>query len=66
MTIQGVPFNESEGTITMWAVAGQRGVFFCNKMEAEAFARMMFPDESPERRYARIWFETFRSDNNDL
>lgn len=46
---------------TVWYVSGANPdsrlpILFDTKMAAEIYARMEFPDESPDKRYARIYY----------
>jgi len=43
-------------TIKLWGVMGERGAWFATKIEAEAHARVSFPNENPDTRYARIFY----------
>lgn len=41
----------------VWYVQGDEDeLLFLTKMDAELFARHLFPDEHPDARYARIFF----------
>ena len=48
----------------VWYVAGAdgddtiRAVLFSTKLAAEMYARLKFPDESPDARYARIFYRS--------
>lgn len=45
--------------IELWYVKGIAGQYFVDKLEAERVCRGTFGDESPEQRYARIFFRRF-------
>jgi hypothetical protein len=45
--------------VHLWRVTGQGGVFYPTKMAAEIAARQMFPDETEDKRYARISYSNF-------
>jgi hypothetical protein len=42
----------------VWFVRGHCDCVFATKIEAEAYARLKFHDESEDKRYARIAFRT--------
>lgn len=43
----------------VWYIIGdEQHLFFGTKMDAEIYARELFPGQHPERRYARIMFKT--------
>jgi hypothetical protein len=45
-------------TVTLWHIAGVPSVY-PTKIVAEAAARLRFPDETIERRYARLYFRMY-------
>lgn len=49
----------------VWIVLGddedESPILWRTKMDAEIYARRMYPDESPNRRYARIYSEQIMS-----
>ena len=45
--------------IELWYVKGLDGTYFVDKLEAERVCRGTFGDESPDQRYARIFFRRF-------
>lgn len=54
----------------VWYVSGADAVdeimpvLFTTKMAAEKFARIRFPDEDPDKRYARIFYRLVWSAND--
>jgi hypothetical protein len=44
--------------IDMWYVQGISNTYFDNKMAAEKAARDAFPNESADKRYARVFYKT--------
>jgi hypothetical protein len=41
--------------VTLWKLfCDDQFLYFITKLEAEKAARILFPDEAPDRRYARI------------
>jgi hypothetical protein len=42
------------GCVTLWRVLGMPGVRYPSKLAAEMAARVRFPNESPDARYARV------------
>lgn len=52
-----IPFIE--GALVLWYVKGIPGYYYPTKTVAEMAARLVFPEESPDRRYGRIFYETF-------
>ncbi len=55
-----------------WYVAGETRLldrllpaFFATKELAELYARELYPDENPHRRYARIFYVNIEGDNDD-
>ena len=49
----------ADGHVELWCVHGIQFGYFPHKIDAEAAARVAFPDESEDRRYARIYFKRF-------
>ena len=47
--------NEGD-TIKLWGVVGERGVWFATKIEAEAYIRTLFPEDTADARYARVFY----------
>jgi len=45
--------------VQLWHIHGITGEYFATKLAAEVRARKAFPYESPDRRYARIYFTKF-------
>jgi hypothetical protein len=46
-------------TQEVWFVSGcEEGYLFETKLDAEIYARKLFPDENGLQRYARIYFKT--------
>jgi hypothetical protein len=46
-------------TQEVWFVSGcEEGYLFETKLDAEIYARKIFPDETVLQRYARIYFKT--------
>ena len=46
-------------TQEVWFVSGcEDGYLFESKLDAEIYAREIFPEESEDKRYARIYFKT--------
>lgn len=47
--------------VVVWYVQGMSGPEdrWLTKIDAEKAARLRFPDENPDTRYARIWFKTY-------
>ena len=43
----------------LWHVHGITGEFYTTKLAAEVRARKAFPEESPDRRYARVFYKRF-------
>jgi hypothetical protein len=49
------PFKE----VQFWYVKGVPQTLYDNKLRAERAARLAFPDEDADKRYARVFFKTF-------
>ena len=49
-----------EENVLLWYVVDIVGVYYGTKMEAEMEARKYFPDESADKRYARIYYKVFK------
>ena len=45
--------------VQLWHVRGVTGEFYTTKLAAEVRARAAFPEESPDRRYARVFYKRF-------
>ena len=45
--------------VQLWYVRGLEGQYWMVKLNAEAAARKAFPDEGPQKNYARVWFRKF-------
>jgi len=45
--------------VQLWHFTGAVGVYYPTKMAAEIAARQMFPDETEDKRYARISYSNF-------
>lgn len=52
-----IPYINQE--VILWYVKGIPGVYYPTKIVAEASARISFPNEDPDRRYSRIFYQTF-------
>lgn len=69
MTARSVPFVDAEipeepnllgsVSVTLWRVVGIAGKLYPTKMAAEVAARLQFPDEGPDERYARVFYRRF-------
>jgi hypothetical protein len=46
-------------SVELWHVGGMDGWLFPTKIVAEEAARLRFPHESPDARYARIGYATY-------
>ena len=42
--------------VEIWYVRGLDGDWFATKMDAERTAGVAFPDEHPDKRYARVFY----------
>lgn len=49
-----------EADVLLWYVVGIGGVYYSTKMQAETEARKAFPNESADKRYARVYYKTFQ------
>jgi hypothetical protein len=65
MTANYGEFNHRHGTPWLvptqevWFVSGcEEGYLFETKLDAEIYARKIFPDMSEDNRYARVYFKT--------
>ena len=45
--------------VQLWHVRGVTGEFYTTKLAAEVRARAAFPEDSPDRRYARVFYRRF-------
>ena len=45
--------------VDLWYVVGCGGVYYGTKIQAEAAARKAFPEESEDKRYARVFYKRF-------
>ena len=45
--------------VQLWCVMGIPQTLYDNKLRAERAARLAFPDEDADKRYARVSFKTF-------
>lgn len=45
--------------VQFWYVKGVPQTMYDNKLRAERAARLAFPDEDADKRYARVFFKTF-------
>ena len=45
--------------VDLWYVVGIGGVYYGTKIQAEAAARQAFPEESEDKRYARVFYKRF-------
>jgi hypothetical protein len=45
--------------IELWYVIGMAGLYFVEKMRAETACSLKFHDESPDARYARVFYRKF-------
>tara|TARA_R110000823_G_scaffold45204_1_gene116587 strand:+ start:285 stop:473 length:189 start_codon:yes stop_codon:yes gene_type:complete len=43
----------------LYYIHGITGEFYTTKLAAEVRARAAFPEESPDRRYARVFYKRF-------
>lgn len=46
-------------TVLLWSVTGATGEYYATKLQAEVRARVLFPIEDPDTRYARVYFTVF-------
>ena len=49
-----------EADVLVWYVVGIGGVYYSTKMQAETEARKAFPNESADKRYARVYYKVFK------
>lgn len=55
---------------TVWYIQGEEGTetrvptLFDSKEAAERYARLLFPDESPDKRYMRVMFRSVHTLND--
>lgn len=45
--------------VEMWYVQGVVGEYFTTRLAAEVRARAAYPQETPDQRYARVFFNRF-------
>jgi hypothetical protein len=45
--------------IVLWYARGLPGQYWETKASCEIAVREAFPDESPDKRYARVWYKEF-------
>jgi len=50
---------ENDDEVELWYLTGVPRVYFPTKIAAEAWARERFPLESPDDRYARVFYARF-------
>ena len=50
---------EDQKEVQLWCVMGIPQTLYDNKLRAERAARLAFPDEDADKRYARVSFKTF-------
>ena len=58
-----IPYPKSSEVVVLWRVLGMDTILFPTKIIAETAARMYFPSETVEQRYARIFYITFAKES---
>jgi hypothetical protein len=63
LAVSEVEIHLIDDRVELWYVRGIEGHYFPTKPVAERVARLSFPNETEDRRYARIFFHRFWRDS---
>ena len=57
-------FDDYLSALVLWYARGLEGQYWESKLDCEAAVRRAFPDEGPQKNYARVFYTTFFKEEN--